>query len=1367
MLVFWCVLGAAAGAGQCLLKPGEQLTISEGLSHNGVSSILTDSRGYLWVATFDGLNRYNGNSVTVFQNLPGKKLLVSNRIRSLVEDQKGNLVLGTDEGLSVYHYEEDRFETIYTNERQKKGITGPIIRKILLLPTSGTILAVTDESGILVFDKEYNFLKQCIPTGLASGSPLRYLSGDILNDALALIATNNGLLLFDVETGHFDEVLPDVFTSSLCAVKVDGQHLLVGTSAGVHLVKYSLSGETGFKWERSLFSGDAYPELAVDNRRNLWMGTLLHGVTKVSTVDALIEGGETFVARFATNGGLLRSSGFAPMGDDEIWVGSFDKGAFRFDLEAGPFYSSLDDRGDGKGTYLNNVSFTTPIDRQRVLINGTGGPVRLFNTQTKAYEPLPEPIAGVSGVLQYVYLDSQGNYWYKIVNENRLLRVGKGNSAMYETKFSDLGIPGDYHFFQLKEDRAGNIWIAFQEDLYRAVMNENREIQDVQRLSDNPEIQARPIARIRTLYVDPLEDIIWMGTNSNGLYSIPTKPDQPLKAVQIDNYLNVVGEPGSLTSNFVSSIIRLNNGELWVGTEQGGVCKFNGKEARPQFTSFTTKNGLTNNVVKSLLSDDSSNLWIGTNAGLNKLEPKSDKIVTYRVEDGLPFDDFYYSAVRMGDGKLLFSGVRGFTFFRPENIPAPKQAGRVQFGSLKLLNKTIGVGDTVKDRVLLPQRLKSGAEIELDYDENVFSIEIDALHFGAPGSYYLSYKLLPDNNGWLKLLPGQRALNFNNLSPGKYNLLVRSCKVGGECSSVGSLRLQVAPPWWRSVLAYALYAFLFLLLGVVILYSVVRFQKLRHAVEIEQLERNAAKKINAEKLRFFSNISHEIKTPVSLIYGPVQLLLRRFAQDKPTSESLQLIERQARKISRLVDQVQDFQKADANLLELYPQVFVLEDFLTEIIQDLRFLAKSEGKTIEVRVPEHKIYVDADKDKLEKIIDNLLSNALKHTVAGDEIEVVVTHDGFNLNLAIADTGTGIPAASLPYVFDRFYQVDNQKYNATTGSGIGLAFTKRLVELHGGKVTIQSEVDQGTRVVVELPVVRPAASAEFEDGRIRQPGRGNASALVRTDPAAGDNIELAEEYRGKRIFLAEDNLEMREFVRDFLSKYFKVTSFTTGRECLTAMEEEWPDLVVSDVQMPDMNGLELCSAIKGDLKTSHIPVVLLTAFNEDDDRIKGVKYGADSYIGKPFGLQLLVSTIENLLKNRVQLLERFKVDFPLTLEKESAQDHEFLEGLYELMVINLDNTSPDLDSFARKLLLNRTHFYQKVKQMTGLTPYELLKSFRLKRAAELLVHDGLTVNEVYVATGFKSRSNFSKAFKRKYGTPPSQYAAKSEERLVNNS
>jgi len=1354
----------------------ENLTITNGLAHNGVTSILEDSRGFLWVGTYDGLNKYDGYQLKVYKNTIGRDILVSNRVRTISEDNKSNLWIGTDEGISIYNYTTEKFSSLYSNKLNKIALSGPIIRNILINNETGIVACTTEGDGVLLFKQSQEFIGKFVPSIEIYGENILFFNGVELDKNNLLFTTSKGIFLFNIQTKEFQKILKGEVTFSNSILKIDAQTLLATLDYGIVIIGFkNNNGRYLFKALQKDFNSEQFNSSLIDSLGNLWLGSLKNGLIHIDNIN-LIKNQKPFEKGvFKPREGILRSSAIIAVANNSCWYGSFNEGLFKFDINENPFKKYNIEMDYEFGIKSNNVTSISALDDNRVYlatsVQGTNiGGLALFNTQSQNFEPIPFKISKDDIVkVQSVYVDKNKTIWLKILGSG-FYRIRSGATTMEQIQNEN---DKSFNFISPRsyaEDHFGNLWIGTDRGAYKISMNKDNDITSIASLNDNPYFKNRNLTLARFIYADPLYDFIWIGADADGLFRIDITEDLPIDKVKVDQFVHDKNDKFSISSSFVTSIIRVPNEEFWVGTEGGGLCKVINSNANPEFVSYSEKQGLSNNVVKSILYDDEYNLWIATNIGLNKFDIKELRFRRFGLSDGLPFDDFWFSSTKLNNGNFLFSGLDGLCYFNPKKLPDNEALPRLEFGDFKIFNETVSPGDTIGNRVLYNKHLTDQDELKLRYNENVFSIQLTPLHFLNPDNHHIKYRLMPINPDWIEVPSHQQTVYYNGLQPDEYRLEVMASNSLDDWTTPKILNITITPPFWKTSFAYFLYLLLFLLFSYIVIKIVLRIQSLNHNLQIEQLEKNQAKEINAAKLRFFSNISHELKTPLTLIREPVNALLDQFKNNIDIKEKLQIVKRQSKKISHLINQVHDFQKAEAKVLKMNYSRFYFNEFIQEFITDFRFMAENDNKNLDVVGIENNIVVSADRDKLEKVFNNILSNAFKYTKTNNKIKVEFSSEDKDLVVAITDTGKGIDSEDLVHIFERFYQSHKYENVHTSGSGIGLAFSKLLVEMHYGYISAESELGKGTVIKVRLPIVKQEtaddqpkveetillAEKEFEFKN---------QLLPKHNPS---NIKTDGSFSDALIFYAEDNSDMRMFVSKALSKYFKLKTFSNGQECLDAMEDEWPDIVISDVQMPELNGLDLCRLIKSDIKTSHIPVILLTALTSIDDKIQGIRDGADAYINKPFNVQHLIARTEALLNNRKQLRERFQIGIPLTKENNlnDRNDNAFLEKLYNLIEENLDNQNLDLTCFTKQLYLNRTHFYQKVKALTNLTPFEILKDYRLKKAAEFLVQKKVSVNEVYVMTGFKSRTHFSKLFKERYGVTPGKYASELKEKYASN-
>lgn len=1347
------------------LKYSKKITISEGLAHDGVTSILKDNSGFIWIGTYEGINKYDGYKLITYKNTVDKDILTSNRVRALAQDIHNNLWIGTDEGITIYKTTEEKFIKINSNSSIEKKNSAPIIRKIFLNKSKNRIYCLTEGNGILLYNEKYQLINQFIPL-IDKQNELIFFDAKEIDDNHIVFSTSNGLYLFDVENNSFQHILKNEINFSNAIIALNKSLFITTVSNGFVIFSYD-QNKKEFKFIDKLLENEQFNSAKIDQKGTLWLGTIRKGLRQIKNIETVISDKEIqpFTADiFTDNVDRLRISSFFSS-SNTIWVGTFNEGLYQFDIKENPF-NKYDKQMDYQyGIASNNVTHISSLDQDRVYITASYGGFGLFNTKTKKFEPLPFnlPKNYLSNVSS-VFLDSKKNVWLKIANYG-FFRVKSGEKNLVKIKDKVFYEKQSVSIRSFTEDKFGNIWIGMVSGVLKISLNKANEIIKIESLNENPFFREAKLRLVRSVYSDPLKNFIWIGSDTEGLFRIENSQDKKLVDLKIEKFVNDKQDNKSLSSNFVTSIVRLPNNDLWIGTENGGICKVIEENNALKFISFSEKQGLSNNVVKSILYDDENNLWVATNIGLNKFDIDNKIFRQFNLADGLPFEDFWYSSEKLKNGMLLFSGLDGFSYFKPTKIINSEVLPEVSLENFKIFNKKIYPGDTINNRVLFKKSISEISQVKLKYNENVFSFDITSLHFSNPKNHLIKYKLNPIDKDWVELPSNLNTIGYNGLQPDTYELEFLASNSLNEWTAPKKFSIIITPPFWKTPLAYFLYVILIILILYAIIYSITKIQSLNHKVAIEKLEIDTVKELNESKLRFFSNISHEIKTPITLISGPVEVLLNNYKNNFDISEKLKLVKRQTKKIEQLVNQAHDFRRAEANLLKMNYSRFNFNQFITEITDDFMFLASKDQKKFELIAKDENIIVSGDKDKIEKICNNLINNSFKYTTANDTIKIEFGSNGKDLNIVVTDTGMGIDEVDLTHIFERFYQSQSTQKEHIAGSGIGLAFSKKLVEMHYGYINVKSTLNEGTSISVQLPIVKKQVEKDevLDKSSIELPKEKEVFIDKKTiKKEASSLIKVTGNFSESLIFYAEDNLEMRVYVSGILSKYFNIKVFRNGQECLDALEDNWPDLIISDVQMPILDGLDLCIAVKSDLKTSHIPVILLTALTNIEDHVRGIRDGADAYIKKPFNVQRLITNVEALLENRQKLRERYQVGIPLTKEnnKNNRNDNAFLEKLYSIMEENLDNQDFDINSLSKELYLNRTHFYQKVKVLTNKTPFELIKIYRLKKAAQFLVQEKLSVNEVFSMTGFKSRTHFTKVFKEKYNVSPSKYAAENE-------
>ncbi|MGJ8732983.1 MAG: ligand-binding sensor domain-containing protein, partial [Cellulophaga sp.] len=703
--LFLCVF-CVSNAQEKTLNYSQKLTISEGLAHNGVTSVLEDSRGFLWLGTYEGLNKYNGYEFKVYKNTLDQNILTSNRVRTINEDLKGNIWIGTDQGVSIYNYDKEAFNKLYSNKELGKGNNGPVVRKILINKKHKLVFCATEGNGILIFKDDYTFLNQFFLPGSSDNKEITFFDAVALDEDNYLFATSGGLVLYNIEKAKFKKVLSKHINSSPAILKLNEKTIIAACSNGVSIVEFQKENNTiSLKFVEKKLNENQFNSISKDELGNLWLGTFTNGIIRIDNTLDFIKKKEAKTSSFYFEKGLMRVSAIAAATSTGCWVATFNEGIYKFDVDENPFKNYNTDLNYKYGLFSNNISSISPLDEDRVYVTASRGGVGLFNTKTNRFEPLPfnlpkEYERKVAGF----FVDSRKNLWIQITNRG-LFRIKKG-----ETKLSKILINSDLDndFIRprrIAEDKDGNIWMAFVDEVFKIKTNQDGDILKVEYLFNNPFFKKNKPTLSRVVYVDPLYNYVWLGTDLDGLYRI-NNSGKNLNEAEVKHFSNNKNDSLSLPNNFVTSLIRLPNDELWLGTEGGGISHvLESSTLQPKFIPYTEKQGLSNNVVKGLQVDEDNNLWISTNIGLSKFNVKDKSFRNFNKSDGLPFEDFWYASAKLNNGKFLFSGLDGFCFFDPSKISSKENLPKLQFDDFKIFNKNIFPGDTVNNRVLLDKRI--------------------------------------------------------------------------------------------------------------------------------------------------------------------------------------------------------------------------------------------------------------------------------------------------------------------------------------------------------------------------------------------------------------------------------------------------------------------------------------------------------------------------------------------------------------------------------------------------------------------------------------------------------------------------------------
>jgi signal transduction histidine kinase/DNA-binding response OmpR family regulator/ligand-binding sensor domain-containing protein len=1095
--------------------------------------------------------------------------------------------------------------------------------------------------------------------------------------------------------------------------------------------------------------------------------------------------------------------------NNNLWVGVSDEGLFSVPLhEINGDSKPQFNRYAGAGSWMNSVY----EDRQgNIWVASQSFFIKKYNPQQNIFPFFkhisnnPNSLAGY--YVLCIYIDSKNNIWFG--HQNTGLTKYNPRTKTYKHYNHHPENPNglsENWINAICEDNDGNIWIGTQSnginilnpanDTFRQITADNQNPKelssnnvkmiikstsgDLYIISNQSGMQLYNVDNEQFVKLDldttstEDEDILamyeeqfgklWVGTRTNGMYSVSIK-DYQIESVE--HYIHNPYDQQSLSNNLIGDIIQPQVGDtnaLWISTN-GGLNRFD-LQTRT-FTHLMEKEGLSSNFVMEVLEDNSGNIWCTTLDGISKYNPRTGKIKNYTKEDGLPVTYFgggrAVSAVG-ADGQLYFcSSGFGVIAFSPEKIKDNPYIPPIRLTDFKVFHKSITLDTSIQFK----------KELTLTHDQNAFSFEFAALNFTNPLKNQYAYKMEGLIDDWI-LIGTERKASFTNLVPGNYVFRVKGSNNDGIWNEKGtSIQVTILPPWWRTWWAYSIYVIIFVLM----LYALRRYdlkrQRLKSELALEYEHSQKLQDIDRMKSRFFANISHEFRTPLTLILGPIEKLLSKVV-DTETQNELSIMQRNAKCLQRLINQLLDLSKLEAGGMTIQANEINIVELVYGYVQSFESLAERKGIELNFRAEEENISAFVDRDKIEKILNNLLSNALKFTNEGGLVEVAVgssngttkTYSVYSdlIIIKVSDTGIGIPPSRIEKIFDRFYQIDDSQKREHEGTGIGLALTKELVELHHGQIMVKSEVGKGTIFSISLPLGRDHFQVieTVDDQLDTSLSTVKEKEHTHIEETATDYADNSEQpllgKTGKPIVLiVEDNPDMRAYISSHLDEYYKILEAEDGQQGFDKAIEAIPDLIISDVMMPKMDGFELCDKIKTDSCTSHIPVILLTARAESEDRIEGLQTGADDYLIKPFDAKELQVRVKNLIEQRVKLRKRFFKEIVLGSQeiRIDSPDEQFIKRLFNICQQHIAEADFNVDILGKEAGMSRSQLHRKLKGLTDQSATEFIKTLRLRRAALLIMESHENISKIAYEVGFNNLSYFNKSFKELFGQTPSDF------------
>ena len=1318
----------------------KHLEVSDGLSNNSVNTICKDRDGFMWFGTATGLNRYDGYTFKIYQHAENDpESLPDNYITDIVEMPDGRFWINTARGYVLFDKEQDCFITDVTGF-MKNLESGGVPEQVFVDREGNTCLSVAGEGcyrykegGKATF---FSYVEHSLPeygvTQIAECS-----------DGLLLIYNTGLLVCLDHATlaikWKFDEI-----KKYIPAGKTIEFSLFVDRDNCIWA--YSLMGiwayDCGTKsWRTDLTAiWSSRPDVIIhavaqDIEGRIWVGKDYDGID----VFEKETGKVTSLVAHDDNGRSLSHNTIYDLYADRdgiMWVGTYKKGVSYYSESI--FKFNMYEWGD--------ITCIEQADENKLWLGTNDHGILLWNRFTGKAEPfwrdaerqLPNPVVSM-------LKSKDGKLWVGTFNGGLYCMNGSQVRSYKEGVGNALA---SNNVWALVEDDKGRIWIASLGGGLQCLEPSSGTFETY--TSNNSALLENNVTSL--CWGD--DNTLFFGTANQGVGMMDMRTRE-IKKVQ--------GQSGSMkmSNDAVNHVYKDSRGLIWIATREG----LNVYDVRRHlFLDLSPVAEAKGSFIAAITEDQERNMWVSTSRKVIRVTVASDgkgsylfDSRAYNSEDGLQNCDFNQRSIKtLHNGIIVIGGLYGVNVFAPDHIRYNKMLPNVMFTGLSLFDEAVKVGQSYGGRVLIEKELNDVENVEFDYKQNIFSVSFASDNYNLPEKTQYMYKLEGFNNDWLTLPLGVHNVTFTNLAPGKYVLRVKAINSDGYVGmKEATLGIVVNPPFWMSWWAYLLYA-----IGLVVVFFLARYRMLKREREkfhLQQIENEVAKneEINNMKFRFFTNVSHELRTPLTLIISPLEGMLKE-TTDELQSTRLQLMYRNAQRLLHLVNQLLDFRKGEMSTHQLSLSEGDIISYVHSVCNSFLLMADKKHIQFSFFSGIDTFSMAFDADKVGKIVMNLLSNAFKFTPEGGRVTVMIEHVAGTpdmLEIKIADTGIGISDVDKEHIFERFYQADHKGVEETTGNGIGLSLVRDFVTLHEGEVKVFDSIGTGSVFVIQFPVKHVETQVQLP------PETGISIGEEEDKEIKEETREETERKDFPLLLIVDDNEDFRIFMRYSLELQYRVKLAVNGNEAWEMMQEELPDLVISDVMMPQMDGNELCRLIKQDKRTAHIPVILLTARQNTEAKLEGLQTGADDYVTKPFNMTILVLRIRKLIElSRYHRVTQGMIN-PVPSEIViTSLDEKLIEKAIKYVEDNMSRTELSVEELSRELGMSRVHLYKKLLQITGKTPIEFIRVIRLKRAAQLLRESQLHVSEVAFEVGFNNPKYFSRYFKDEFGVLPSVYQEK---------
>lgn len=1354
ILAFSLIMALEFAGTQATVAQGNNNTLSfdffslaDGLPNNQIQCIYQDKKGWIWIGTSQGLSRFDGyHFMNFLYNPSDSSSLTGNLVRVIYEDSNGKLIIGTENGgISIFDREKERFLHPYKNhpEFESREVS---VNSITEGP-GGNLYLGTDNS-LLKIDKTGRLDRINPVTGPRSenfsGSFIRVVQADIMGNIW--LGTDNGLYIYYPDLNSVEEV-PVPFEKDKSReiyeiFKDDDGLMWIGTySCGLFTSDPDAESVSHLDLEPSFDRTETVRSISKGILGDYWIGTRggLYVYSRTRGVTGFFRHDDR------DNKSLANNSVLEIFHDvrGETWIGT--RGGLNLLAKSKQVFRNFSALPNDNHYLNSSIIYAFWIDPEgRIWIGTEDGGINIYDPGKGTFDYLMAGTNSETSISQNcvkTFLDDgKGNLWIgTYLGGIDVLNLRTGRISHYRHSPDDPNSLSDNRVWSLCLDDEGGIWIGTSEGVDRFDPDDKIFIHYpglTQDISQN--------RQVRWISIDSDKDI-WLGVGT---------PDRIVVYDPVNDKITKFNEHSI-------SFFEDSGKRYWIATQDKGIALYSKSEGALRY--FGEEDGLANNQALCILEDNDNNLWISTTNGLSKFDADKEQFLNFTGSDGLINNQFNYGAAyKSASGELLFGGISGFNIFNPKDILDKELNIPLVFTALRIFNKPVPVGDD--KNAILTGSISETSHLVLEYDQNVFTLEFAALDFTNSNKNLYSYYLEGFDKGWSE--PSQtRTTTYTNLNPGDYTLRIKRILPGNPADlNELLLGITILPPFWMTWW----FRSLMVLLIIALVYYLIRFiitrEKIKHELVLEKIKARDLHEVDMLKLRVFTNISHEIRTPLTLILGPLEKLISNQIPEEEVASHLDLVYRNTRNLDRLINQLLDFRKMETGNLVLNMAPYDMVNLIENVMKSFDDFAVEKQIDLRFHSLKKRLISLFDTDKVETILNNLISNALKYTDPGGTVTVTLSlvfapdedeslddqPDKQFIEISVKDTGKGIPEANMSKIFNRFFR--GESADESTGTGIGLALVKEIVKLHRGNINVISKPGKGSRFTVRLPYEPENQGVLQESPDVSEP---TEIQIPDNYDAGMDNLR---EANARIMLIIEDNPDLRFFIRSHFEAVYKIFEARNGDEGLELAMNIVPDVIICDVLMPHVNGYEFCKRVKKDERTSHIPVLLVTALHAREHEMQGLSCGADDFITKPFDINILQTKIENILQARRLLREKYTSEIILKPSDISitSPDERFLRRAIEVVERNISDPDLDIEQFASEVGVSRMQLYRKFSALTNMTVKEFVRNIRLKRAAQLLSEDKLNVEEVAYSVGFKDLGHFRKCFSREYGMSPSKYA-----------